>query len=93
MSSKKFFLQQNPDYVVVYGDTESTLPATLTAKKLSISVVHIEAGLRQSPKTMPEEVNRVLTYHRSKVLFTSSKVSIMIWIYREFMKTVIMLVT
>lgn len=73
---EKVFLQEKPDYVVVYGDTDSTLAAALTSKKLNISVVHIEAGLRQSPKTMPEEVNRVLTDHMSKVLFTSSEVGI-----------------
>lgn len=71
---EKVYIKHTPDFVIVYGDTDSTLAAALTAKKMNIKVVHIEAGLRQEPKSMPEEVNRVLTDHVSTVLFTSSEV-------------------
>lgn len=73
---EKVFLRHDPDLVVVYGDTDSTLAAALTAKKMDIKVAHIEAGLRQEPKSMPEEINRVLTDHISSLLFTSSQLGI-----------------
>jgi UDP-N-acetylglucosamine 2-epimerase (non-hydrolysing) len=73
---EKIYNQHRPDFVVVYGDTDSTLAAALTAKKMDIKVVHIEAGLRQEPKSMPEEINRVLTDHLSHLLFVSSELGI-----------------
>lgn len=69
-------LNENPDYVVLYGDTNSTLAGALVARKLNIRVVHIEAGLRQNPKNMPEEINRVLTDHSSDILFVTSEMGI-----------------
>lgn len=63
---------ENPDYLLVYGDTNSTLAGALAAAKVHVSVIHIEAGLRSWNRIMPEEVNRVMTDHLSSLLFCSS---------------------
>lgn len=65
-------LENKPDLVLLYGDTNSTLAGAIVAKKLKVPVAHIEAGLRQDPKDMPEEINRVLTDHSSTYLFCPS---------------------
>lgn len=66
---EKIILSTKPDLILVYGDTNATIAGALVATKLKIPVAHIEAGLRQYPKDMPEEINRVVTDHISQLLF------------------------
>jgi len=70
---ERLISDENPDVIILYGDTNSTLAGTIAGAKMDPAVAHVEAGLRSHNREMPEEVNRILSDHASDILFAPSE--------------------
>lgn len=76
MKIEEIVLKEKPDVLLVHGDTNATIAGALVGAKLKVPVAHVEAGLRQTPKDMPEEINRVVTDHVSRYLFCPTELAV-----------------
>ena len=73
---EKYLMQQRPDWLLVYGDTNSTLASSLVGAKMGIPIAHVEAGLRSFNQKMPEEINRIVTDRLSHLLFCPTQTAV-----------------